>query len=82
MTFHECNKLRVTNLNFKDAQQMHLSFQKCFDVKASHLKVVAPEYSPNTDGIHITETVMIRIAHSQIGTGKNIEKKNRKKINR
>lgn len=49
---------------------MHLSFQKCVNVKALNLKVIAPGHSPNTDGIHVTETKNIQIKDSVIRTGK------------
>ncbi|XP_061348243.1 polygalacturonase-like [Gastrolobium bilobum] len=69
VTFYECNNLRVANLMFKNAQQMHVKFQKCNNVRAMNLVVKAPGKSPNTDGIHITETQNIVISNSVIGTG-------------
>lgn len=71
MTFYQCNNLKVTNLRFKNAQQMHIRFQKCNNVAASNLVVRAPGNSPNTDGIHVTETKNILISNSIIGTGEN-----------
>lgn len=59
----------VQNLNIQDAQQIHVSFEKCNDVQASGLTVAAPENSPNTDGIHVTRTQNILITNSVIGTG-------------
>lgn len=70
MTFYHCNNLRVKNLRFKDAQQMHVTFQECFDVDVSNLVIKAPGDSPNTDGIHVAETQNIVIRNSVIGTGK------------
>nr|KYP32442.1 Polygalacturonase [Cajanus cajan] len=67
--FLGCNNLSVTNLKFKNAQQMHVRFQRCHNVTASYLSVTAPEHSPNTDGIHVTETQNIVITNSVIGTG-------------
>ncbi|KAH1137418.1 hypothetical protein AAZX31_10G084100 [Glycine max] len=69
VTFYQCNNLKVTNLRFKNAQQMHIRFQKCNNVAASNLVVRAPGNSPNTDGIHVTETKNILISNSIIGTG-------------
>ncbi|XP_038905664.1 polygalacturonase-like [Benincasa hispida] len=69
VTFYQCINLVVTNLMFKNAQQMHLTFQKCTNVKALNLRVVAPGNSPNTDGIHITETQNAIIRNCVIGTG-------------
>lgn len=48
---------------------MHLVFEKCFNVRASNLRVIAPGNSPNTDGIHVTGTQNIVISNSIIGTG-------------
>ncbi|XP_021283061.1 polygalacturonase-like [Herrania umbratica] len=69
LTFYENRHLVVNNLKVQDAQQMHVSFEKCVDVEASNLVVTAPEDSPNTDGIHVTNTQNILIASSTIGTG-------------
>ncbi|EXB32775.1 Polygalacturonase QRT2 [Morus notabilis] len=69
VTFLECNNLVVANLRFKNAQQMHLIIQKCVNVKAMNLRVIAPGNSPNTDGIHVTESQNIQIMNSVIRTG-------------
>ncbi|GLT37076.1 hypothetical protein SLA2020_114120 [Shorea laevis] len=69
VTFYECSNLMVSSLWFQNAQQMHLRFQRCFNVKVSNVLVTAPEYSPNTDGIHVTETQNILIKNSVIRTG-------------
>ncbi|KAK7401278.1 hypothetical protein VNO78_12636 [Psophocarpus tetragonolobus] len=69
LIFNQCNNLRVTNLRLQNAQQMHVRFQKCNNVTASNLIIKAPGDSPNTDGIHITETQNMIISNSIIGTG-------------
>ncbi|CAN4109240.1 unnamed protein product [Withania somnifera] len=69
LTFYNCSKLKVKNLKIKNAQQIHVSFEKCTNVGASNLMVTAPENSPNTDGIHIANTNNIQISSSTIGTG-------------
>lgn len=69
VTFYKSKNLIVRNLNIQDAQQIHVSFDKCTNVEASSLTVKAPEKSPNTDGIHITHTQNIQITNSVIGTG-------------
>lgn len=69
LTFYKSKNLVVKNLNIQDSQQIHLSFQKSTNVLASYLMITAPEDSPNTDGIHVTETKNIRITSSSIGTG-------------
>ncbi|PIN27166.1 Polygalacturonase [Handroanthus impetiginosus] len=69
LTFNNCTNLRVSNLKVLNAQQMQVSFQDCNDVTASGLSVIAPESSPNTDGIHVTRTTNINILDSEIRTG-------------
>ncbi|PIA34536.1 hypothetical protein AQUCO_03700071v1 [Aquilegia coerulea] len=69
VTFKKCNNLVVKNIKIQDAQQMHLTFEKCVNVQALNLIVSAPEKSPNTDGIHVTDTQNIQILNSVIGTG-------------
>ncbi|KAB2006729.1 hypothetical protein ES319_D11G367800v1 [Gossypium barbadense] len=69
LTFYNSKNLVVRNLNIRDAQQIHVSFEKCTNVEASRFKITSPKISPNTDGIHITETKNIRITSSIIGTG-------------
>ncbi|KAF8010058.1 hypothetical protein BT93_J0892 [Corymbia citriodora subsp. variegata] len=69
LTFQECNNLAVSALTIKNAQQMHLVFKKCENVRAENLQITAPEDSPNTDGIHVSETQSITIDRCVIGTG-------------
>jgi polygalacturonase len=69
LTFYKCKNLVVKNLKIQDAQQIHVSFEKCMNVQASFLTVTAPEDSPNTDGIHVSDTKGIQISNCIIGTG-------------
>ncbi|XP_038992596.1 polygalacturonase-like [Hibiscus syriacus] len=69
LTFYKSKNLRVRNLNIQDAQQIHVSFERCTGVRASGFKITSPEESPNTDGIHITNTKNIQVKSSVIGTG-------------
>ncbi|CAI0404638.1 unnamed protein product [Linum tenue] len=67
--FINCNNIIVSNLKFRNSQKMHVSFDKCADVKVVRLFVAAPENSPNTDGIHVTATQNIQISRCVIKTG-------------
>ncbi|KAL0334296.1 UNVERIFIED_CONTAM: Polygalacturonase [Sesamum angustifolium] len=69
VTFYKCTELVVKNLKIQNAQQIHVSFERCKSVEASKLVVKAPESSPNTDGIHITATQDIHVSSSTIATG-------------
>lgn len=72
LIFGKCENLIVRNLTVKDSQQMQVSFDSCKKVKASNLTVTAPKNSPNTDGIHVTNTQDIEISNCVIGTGTQI----------
>ncbi|KAG2318346.1 hypothetical protein Bca52824_011559 [Brassica carinata] len=69
VTFVECKNLMVSNIRLENAQQMHMTFQDCENVKALNLMVTSPGNSPNTDGIHVTGTRNILIQDSIIRTG-------------
>ncbi|KAK6149161.1 hypothetical protein DH2020_016686 [Rehmannia glutinosa] len=69
LTMYKCTNLVVKNLKIENAQQIHVSFEKSKNVVASNLVVNAPENSPNTDGIHVTQTQNIQISSCTIATG-------------
>ncbi|KAG2238177.1 hypothetical protein Bca52824_092593 [Brassica carinata] len=69
LTFYNSKNLRVDNLRVRDAQQIQISIEKCSNVQVSNVEVTAPADSPNTDGIHITNTQNIQVSKSIIGTG-------------
>ncbi|KAH7652162.1 Polygalacturonase protein [Dioscorea alata] len=69
ITFHRTKHLIIQELTLMNSQQMHMSFTNCFHVKASRMKLVAPPYSPNTDGIHISASTSVVIQDSTIETG-------------
>ncbi|XP_028946401.1 polygalacturonase-like isoform X2 [Malus sylvestris] len=69
LTFYKSKNLMVRNLTIQDGQQIHVSFQKCMNVEVSNLSITAPPKSPNTDGIHVTDTQNILITSCVIATG-------------
>ncbi|KAJ8639670.1 hypothetical protein MRB53_016364 [Persea americana] len=68
ITFHRCNNLKVHDLTILNSQQIRMAFTNCYDVKASGLKVMAPQNSSNTDGIHISLSKHVQVIDSEIGT--------------
>ncbi|XP_070665800.1 polygalacturonase-like isoform X6 [Malus domestica] len=68
LTFYKSKNLMVRNLTIQDGQQIHVSFQKCMNVEVSNLSITAPPKSPNTDGIHVTDTQNILITSCVIAT--------------
>ncbi|XP_042492407.1 probable polygalacturonase At1g80170 [Macadamia integrifolia] len=69
ISFHRCTNLKVRNIMTVNSQQMHIAFTNCQKVVASHIIVVAPVGSPNTDGIHISASTNVQVKDSVIGTG-------------
>ncbi|CAA7387947.1 unnamed protein product [Spirodela intermedia] len=69
LTFRSCRGLTVTDLKFKNSQQMHVTFSKCANVRISRLTISAPGNSPNTDGIHVSGSTDVKISDSVIRTG-------------
>lgn len=69
LTFYQCTNLGVNNLKIENSQQIHLSFEKCRNVGVSNIVINSPEKSPNTDGIHVTQTQNIQISSCTIATG-------------
>ncbi|KAG0459754.1 hypothetical protein HPP92_022882 [Vanilla planifolia] len=69
MTFHRMRRLTVRGLTIVNAQQMHIAFTDSYQVQVSSLKVIAPERSPNTDGIHLSSCVSVAVEDSIISTG-------------
>ncbi|XP_057982120.1 polygalacturonase-like isoform X2 [Malania oleifera] len=69
LTFYKCKNLVVRKLKIQNAQQIHVAFQKSSHVQASNLFVSAPENSPNTDGIHVSNSQSIHISSCLVSTG-------------
>ncbi|KAJ0530534.1 putative endo-polygalacturonase [Helianthus annuus] len=69
ITFHRCNNLVVKNLMIVNGQQMQMAFTTCDTVAVSHVSVFSPASSPNTDGIHISESTNVEIKDTTVRTG-------------
>ncbi|XP_042426464.1 probable polygalacturonase At1g80170 [Zingiber officinale] len=69
ITFHRSKHVILQDLNVFNSQQMHVAFTSCSHVRVSRLKVIAPAESPNTDGIHISESRSVVVEGSTISTG-------------
>ncbi|CAI9114015.1 OLC1v1037486C1 [Oldenlandia corymbosa var. corymbosa] len=69
ITFHKCRNLKVRYLTVINSQQMHMAFTSSRQIAISHLSILAPPHSPNTDGIHISASTNVEIKSSVISTG-------------
>ncbi|KAI3510837.1 hypothetical protein L1887_17974 [Cichorium endivia] len=69
VTFKNCKNLKVNNIRTKNPQQIHLTFLNSINVRATNLRVIAPANSPNTDGVHISDSQNVQIINSVVKTG-------------
>ncbi|XP_028754394.1 probable polygalacturonase At1g80170 [Neltuma alba] len=68
-TIDSSSAIRVRGLTFQNSQQMNFVISRCDAVRINGVKVSAPGDSPNTDGIHISESTNVVLQNSRIGTG-------------
>jgi len=68
--FSECNNLLVSGLTHINSPKNHISLNRCNGSLISKLHFIAPDESPNTDGIDISYSSNILIKNSKMETGK------------
>nr|GMC80774.1 polygalacturonase-like [Ipomoea batatas] len=69
MTFKGANGVEVNGLVSLNSQKMHLVINDCKNVVIRNVRIIAPDESPNTDGIHVQESTGITITSSILKTG-------------
>ncbi|GLT90925.1 hypothetical protein SLE2022_088400 [Rubroshorea leprosula] len=67
--FQSCNNLRVSGLTSHNSPLNHIGISGCKGVSISKINLIAPNDSPNTDGIDIANSNQLDISDSFIGTG-------------
>ncbi|KAK7315564.1 hypothetical protein VNO77_34117 [Canavalia gladiata] len=67
--FHDCENLILKGLTHLNSPKNHISINQCNGALISELHIIAPEDSPNTDGIDISESSNILIKNSKMETG-------------
>ncbi|KAJ6770796.1 hypothetical protein OIU79_021440 [Salix purpurea] len=68
-TIDSSSSVKVKGLTIKNSQQMNFVISKCASVRISEVSVSSPGDSPNTDGIHITQSTNVALQNCKIGTG-------------
>ncbi|KAG9149876.1 hypothetical protein Leryth_023449 [Lithospermum erythrorhizon] len=68
-TIDSSSSVRVNGLTVQNSQQMHFTISRSDSVRVNGVKVSAPGDSPNTDGIHVTESTNVVLQNCKIGTG-------------
>ncbi|TVU47918.1 hypothetical protein EJB05_07534 [Eragrostis curvula] len=67
--FRRCTHLVVEDLEVRDSMQMHVAIAYSWNVLVSKLFITAPGWSPNTDGIHVSNSNEVTISECVISTG-------------
>ncbi|KAL7145683.1 hypothetical protein ABFS83_07G103400 [Erythranthe nasuta] len=69
ITFNWVNDGEISGLTSINSQLMHIVINSCKNVKVSNVRIIAPDLSPNTDGIHVRSSIGVTITNSIIKTG-------------
>ncbi|KAI8544329.1 hypothetical protein RHMOL_Rhmol08G0288000 [Rhododendron molle] len=69
LAFTRCDDLILNGLTHINSPRSHININNCKGVIVSNLHIIAPQTSPNTDGIDISGSSSIIIRNCTIGTG-------------
>ncbi|XP_065864543.1 polygalacturonase-like [Euphorbia lathyris] len=69
ITFNWANDVIVSGLTSINSQVTHLVVNSCKNVQVRNVKLIAPDQSPNTDGIHVQGSSGVTISGSTLQTG-------------
>ncbi|KAI3973952.1 hypothetical protein MKX01_030528 [Papaver californicum] len=69
LTLANCNGCQLRGLMHVNGQRNHINISGSHELVISHVNIIAPENSHNTDGIDISFSKSIRIQDFFIGTG-------------
>ncbi|GER34696.1 pectin lyase-like superfamily protein [Striga asiatica] len=69
MVFQTVQNGQINFLNFVDSMGFHLKVTDSTNIIVSNLKIQAPAASPNTDGIHLSSNINVKVTDIYIGTG-------------
>lgn len=69
LRFTNSKKIAINGLTSLNSQLYHLVFEGCEEVKVEGARVSASKDSPNTDGIHIQQSIGVTILNTNVATG-------------
>ncbi|XP_060206488.1 polygalacturonase-like [Lycium barbarum] len=61
--------ISLSGLSFKDNPRVHVNIESSESARVSNITIDAPAKSPNTDGIHVSDSRDVSINNCRIGTG-------------
>ncbi|KAL1338673.1 hypothetical protein HN51_033281 [Arachis hypogaea] len=69
MTFNWVNNLVISGITSINSQLSHIVINTCNNVIVKNVRIIAPDQSPNTDGIHVEHSKWVNITGTTIRTG-------------
>ena len=69
MAVYDCDNLRLSGLTHINSPKSHMHIVRCNHASISQLNILAPEDSPNTDGIDVAYSTDVKIQNCSIATG-------------
>lgn len=69
LTFNWAENISISSLTSIDSQMTHIVINSCNNVIVTKVNVIAPDESPNTDGIHVQSSNNVTISDSSFRTG-------------
>ncbi|CAI9761477.1 unnamed protein product [Fraxinus pennsylvanica] len=69
LVFEKIKNSEMHDVNFVDSMGFHSKVTDSENIKISKLNISAPDDSPNTDGMHISNSINVNVTDSIIGTG-------------
>ena len=69
LRFNYLNKAVISDITSLNSKNFHINVLGCNDITLQSLTITAPAESPNTDGIHIAKSKVVKILDTNIGTG-------------
>ncbi|XP_031500808.1 polygalacturonase-like [Nymphaea colorata] len=69
LVFQKVRDVLVTGTTSINSQLFHIVIDGSQNVRVDRVDIVAPNASPNTDGIHVEDSTGVTLTNSNIGTG-------------
>ncbi|CAN0855682.1 Exopolygalacturonase (Fragment) [Linum grandiflorum] len=69
MKFIKVKNVIIKQITSMNPMGFHIGIVLSNNVRAKHIHLIAPDDSPNTDGIHISQSNLVKVTRSTIETG-------------
>ncbi|CAN8238227.1 unnamed protein product [Cochlearia groenlandica] len=69
LRFEDSYNLNIKGVLSLNSQLYHIVIDNCKNTKIEDIQIIAPDDSPNTDGIHIEQSIDIEVRNASIKTG-------------